>query len=524
MGFRAALGMLVVVTTLMRLAWAAALGPGPDEAYHALFLRHLDWSYLDHPPMTALIEAAGLPLAGGPHALLGLRIGFIALMGGSTLLMARLATRAYGPAAGFLAAFVLNATAYYGFAAGSFVLPDGPLLFFWLLTLDRLAAAIEDPDRLRIWAEVGLAWGGALLSKYHAIFLPAGALLYLLTTPGGRRLLGRPGPYLAAVLGTLAFTPVLAWNAAHGWASFAFQGSRALGSARFRPDALAGAIAGQALYLLPWLWAFLVLSLGRGLLRWRRGTAGPWDRFFLCQSAPPLAAFLAVACVHPVLPHWSLIGLVPVIPLLAADWSAQWENRRPRLVRRLTVLGTATVVIAALVALQVRTGLFQCGGGGLGLIPPLADPTADLFGWDQAARELERRGVTRAPVAFLFTGRWYHSGHLAYALGNRVPVLCYNRRHAQNFAYWSRPEDWTGRDGLYVGVNDCAEELSDFQRYFTRVDPLGSIEIRRGGQVVRVLHLYSCVNQTQPFPFGNRARGHAIRRPGPSLSAAGPAR
>ena len=54
----------------------------------------------------------------------------------------------------------------------------------------------EDPDRLRAWAGVGLAWGGAMLSKYHAIFLPAGALLYILAEPSSRRVLRKPGPYL----------------------------------------------------------------------------------------------------------------------------------------------------------------------------------------------------------------------------------------------------------------------------------------------------------------------------------------
>src|SRR5204863_1253564 len=124
-------------------------------------------------------------------------------------------------------------------AAGAFALPDGPLLFFWLLTLDRLAAALDAPDgAVRPWLWVGLAWGGALLSKYHAVFLPAGVLLYMAVEPPARRWLRRPGPYLAATIGLLVFSPVIAWNAAHGWASFVFQGARAVGSARLQLDTL----------------------------------------------------------------------------------------------------------------------------------------------------------------------------------------------------------------------------------------------------------------------------------------------
>ncbi len=516
---RRALWCLVAASALLRLGWAASLGPGNDEAYHALFVAHPDWSYFDHPPMLAVVEAIGLTVAGGLPTMLALRTGFIALFAGSTLLMARLSSRFYGPWAGFFAAFVLNVTAYYGIAASTFALPDGPLLFFWLLTLDCLAAAIKSPGGMRRWAWVGLAWGGAFMSKYHAIFLPAGALLYLAAEPSARPVLRRPGPYLALGLGLLCFTPVLGWNAAHGWASFAFQGGRALGSSRFRPDALAGAIAGQAMYFLPWVWTFLIATLVRHLRRLRDGGADAADRFLLCQAAPPLVAFLGVASLRPVLPHWSLVGLLPIVPMLGGDWARQSSIHPARMRRRLAILATVPVVAAALVALHVRTGLFQRGASGIGLVAADGDPTGDLYGWDGLARELRRRGLTRRPNTFQFTSRWYYSGQLAFALGDEMPVLCLNRHRAQNFAYWSRPEDWVGRDGSFVGINNCKDEIGDFGRYFDRVESLGEYRVLRAGEPVRVAHIYRFLRQVRPFPFGNapsRARHapHRAVRPG----------
>src|SRR5687768_15934259 len=218
---RRALYWLIGVSTALRLVWAAGLGPGNDEAYHYLFTVHRDWSYFDHPPMLAVVGTLGMALAGGSSTF-GLRLGFIALFAGSTWLMAGLTSRFYGPRAGFFAAFALNVSAYYTAAAGMFALPDGPMLFFWLLTLDRLAIALESPRSPRLWVMVGLAWGCALLSKYHAIFLPVGALLYLAIEPSVRSCLRRPGPYLAVAIGLAVFSPVIVWNAAHGWASFAF--------------------------------------------------------------------------------------------------------------------------------------------------------------------------------------------------------------------------------------------------------------------------------------------------------------
>src|SRR3954452_15460321 len=107
---RRTLWLLIAVSAAFRLAWAATLGPGIDEAYHYLFSVHRDWSYFDHPPMVALVESLGpmLTSAGGPVSALSLRLGFIVLFAGSTWLMARLTGRFYGPRAGLLAALALN--------------------------------------------------------------------------------------------------------------------------------------------------------------------------------------------------------------------------------------------------------------------------------------------------------------------------------------------------------------------------------------------------------------------------------
>jgi hypothetical protein len=520
-----AVGLLILAGALARLAWAAVLGPGNDEAYHALFVNHPDWSYYDHPPMLALVERVGLLVLGRDSGILGVRLGFIGLFAGSTLLMYRLAARWFGASAGWLAAVVLNATAYYGVAASSFALPDGPLLFFWLLTLDRLAAAVENPRALGGWILVGLAWGCALLSKYHAVFLPAGFGLYLLWEPSARPILRRAGPYLAAAIGLALFSPVLYWNARHGWASFAFQGNRALGVS-FRPDRLAGFLGGQVAYLLPWIWFFLVAAAVR---RARSQSAGAAieqpERFLLAQAVGPLAAFLAVACVAPVLPHWSLVGFLPLMPLLGRDWAALAVVRPHWMRARIAFLLGFPIVGAAVFLSQARWGWIPSGEqGSLQILPVSRDPTADTIGWDAVAAELRRRGLVDQPGTFLFTSKWYQSGQLAFALGldARTPVLCYGSEgRAHGFGLWSRPDDWLGRDGVLVVANHSSTEPQAFERYFERIEPLGGFTLKRQGHDLRRVRLYRCRRQVQPFPFAiggeeipvNTASQIANRRP-----------
>jgi 4-amino-4-deoxy-L-arabinose transferase-like glycosyltransferase len=499
---RRALWLLILVSAALRLSWAGSLGVGNDEAYHYLFTVHPALSYYDHPPMLAVVEAAGLTLAGGTVSAVSLRLGFILLFAGSTLVIARLTSRFYGHWAGFYAAFVLNVSAYYCAAVGVFALPDGPLLFFWLLTLERLSAAFESPGRTLPWVGAGLAWGGALLSKYHAVFLPAGAFLYILLEPTARRWLRQAGPYVALAVGLVVFSPVIVWNATHGWASFAFQGGRALGEVAFRPATLLGAVFTPALYLFPWIWVFLLVTLSRHLRAQFMGQHAPGDRFLLCQASVPFAVFLAVACVRPVLPHWSLVGFLSLMPMLGHDWARLMVANPSRLRARIAVAALLPIVFGSVVVLQYRSGIFQKNGRSpLGFLAIARDPTAELYGWNAVADELRKRGLVDQPGTFLFTGKWYHSGHLAFALHDAAPVLCYSMNDCHGFAHWSRPEDWVGRDGILLVINRSTTEPEIYKRWFERIEPLGGFEVMRAGGPVRKVRIFRCVRQTRPFPF-----------------------
>jgi hypothetical protein len=487
---------LIFGSACLRLLWASNLGPGTDEAYHYLFTVHRDWSYFDHPPMLAVVESAGLTLTGGAVSSLALRIGFIGLFAGSTLLMARLTSRFFGPWAGFYAALGLNLTAYYSAAASSFALPDGPLLFFWLLTLERLAAAFEAPEKLLPWVGVGLAWGCALLSKYHAVFLPMGAVVFILLEPSARKFLLKPGPYLAVGIGLLVFSPVIVWNATHGWASFAFQGARAVGNVGFRFDTLAAAIGGQAAYLFPWIWLVLVSLLVKVGRTFPRG-ASVTERFLICQSVVPLVAFTAVACVRPVLPHWTLVGYLSIFPLLGRFWEARFLADPVRTRRKLIIAGVVPIAIAGFLVFEYRTGILQRAG-----LPAKADPTADMYGWDQVSAELGRRGFLNDPNVFLFSRSWFTSGQIAFATRESgVPVLCYNHKDARSFAFWSKPDQWVGKDGILVSVSDISYEPGCYERFFEKIEPIAEFEIRRSGGSIRQVKLYRCVHQRVAFPF-----------------------
>lgn len=484
---RQALWVLIVISTALRLLWAAVLGAGNDEAYHYLYAVHPDWSYFDHPPMTMLIERIGPMVAGGVE-LFSYRLGFVFLFAGSTWILFKWTARWYGEKSGFYAALALNVTAYYTAAAGAMVLPDGPFLFFALLTLWGLSEAlVGEPGRLWPWVWVGLAWGGALLSKYHACFLPAGALLYVLITPAARRCLLTPGPYLAVAIGSIAFAPVLIWNAENNWASFSFQANRAVGM-HFRPESILMTIGGQALYLFPWIWLALIYVL---IAQVRAGAHRPGlERLTSCLALVPLIFFLAVSCVRMNLPHWSLIGFVPLFPALGHRWNELMGTKPWQMRRRLVAGAIITVLAAVLIVAQAQYGIIKVE----------KDPTLETSGWTSVVNELEQRGLLNEPGTFLFTDHWYDSGQLAFAVRNRFPVLCYNL-DARGFAYWTKPEDWVGHDGLFVCVGDRPYDPAVYERFFKRVELIAEFPMTRNGDEVKHVRVYRCVEQTEPFPF-----------------------
>ncbi len=404
------------------------------------------------------------------------------------------------PRAGFFAALALNLTGYYGLAASTFALPDGPLLFFWLLTIDRLCMALDQPRQTWPWLWVGLAWGGAMLSKYHAIFLPAGMLLFLIAHQPLRHWLSKPGPYLAVGLGLVVFSPVLVWNVSNGWASFLFQGGRAVVGLLPRPDYLVTAMFAQAGYLFPWIWIPLVVLLVRQARNWGQ-LEHENERMAFCLAVLPILVFTAVACFRQVLPHWGLIGLVSLMPALGDSWRQQ-VDARPRTMRWLVIAAAFPVALLALTILEHHTGFLQRDARtGWGLLEARTDPTAELYGWDLVADRLDELGILNDENTFLFTRMWYQSAQIAHATHLRRPVLCYNLDDPRGFAFWSQPGQWVGHDGILLIINDDFVPVSFYRPWFQEAVPLTEFTVERGGRPLRRVRIVRLTNQLAAFPF-----------------------
>jgi 4-amino-4-deoxy-L-arabinose transferase-like glycosyltransferase len=486
---------LILASAAIRLVLGALVGLSVDESYAVVMSRRLALSYYDHPPLLFWIPGLAARLA-GTESQLAVRLPFVLMFMGTTWLTFRLGAFLFDERAGLWAAVALNLALFFTFPVAGWVLPDGPLLLWSAaagLCLARATLGGEGRAAL-YWAGFGLFSGLGLLSKYHAAFLLAGAGLFLLTSKEHRGWLRRPEPYLAAILAVAVFLPVVVWNARHGWASIRFQGGRAVPLDARQDAPLLGSIAGQAAWMLPWIWVPLLVVMADAL---RRGPRAPRRWLLFCLGVGPVAFFTLVAAAgRRGLPHWEAPGYFMLLPLLGA-WISEKLDGGPW-VRRWLVGSVAGLGVAlALVVSEVRTGWISRAAPGL---LARGDPTDDLIPWTPVAQQLQTWGYPRRGVV-IAGAIWADAAKLAYALGPDVPVASVGG-DPRGFEFVRSQESVVGHDVLLVARRRSGEmePMLVYAAYFERITPLGTIALERQGHEAVLVSAYLGERFLRPLP------------------------
>ena len=487
--------VLIVGFAICRLIVAATLGLGVDECYGIGVSHDLELSYFDHPPLSYWIAHVFLPLFGDGRAL---RIPFVVLFAGTTWLLYLLTRHLFGAAAGVWAVLALNFSAFF-MLAGSWILPDGPLMLCLVAAAYVLARGLFPagaPVSLwRTWFGAGFWFGLAGLSKYHAVLIALGLLLYLISTPQRRKILAHPAPWVGGALALAMFAPVLIWNAEHHWVSFAYQGGRAESYGGFPKVAqFLANLGGQFLWMAPWVFVPMLVAAYEAL---RGGRKAERSWFCLCLGLPTILLFTLVPLWGDRgLPHWQMPGWLMLFPVLGDHFAREvLVRRRPRVWLATSAISLA--VVAVVLVAHADTGFARL------LFPSVfakGDPTLEAYEWTPLRGELQRRGLLDKPNLFVISGSPIDIGKIDQALHDARPMQVFGE--AKQYAFRVDPKTLVGRDALIVGQRNRTLGLRRaLAPYFDSIDELPPFAFGRSGMnEVEVRLLY----------------GHVLKKPLPS--------
>jgi 4-amino-4-deoxy-L-arabinose transferase-like glycosyltransferase len=417
--------LIAGLVTVLLLATSNRYDYHRDELYFRILGRHLQWGYVDQPPLTPLLNRLSILVFG--DSLWAVRVPFALVIGGLAVLLALLAREVGGGRV----AQVLAA----GGAAGTFPLVGGhvettatPDFLVWLGVLLFVVRALLH-DRPRAWLAAGVVTGLGLYNK-HLVLLLLICLVGGLLIVGPRRVLLTRWPWLGAGLAVLIGLPNLIYQVVHG----------------FPQVDMAAAIAGtkgpdDRVQLLP----FQLILLG--LLFVPVWVAG----IVTLLRNRELRPIRSIAVAYPLLlvlvfvtagqPYYT-IGLVAGLFAIGAVATERWLNRRRGRVRRALIIAA----VAVNTAISMVFALPVLPADRLGFIAGVNSTVADQIGWKEYVREVAGVYDGLSPGdqqrAVLFTGNYGEAGALdRYGRALRLPAVYSG--HNELYNYGPPPGDKT---------------------------------------------------------------------------------
>jgi dolichol-phosphate mannosyltransferase len=478
---------LIVYAFVLRLVYAGSVELLPEETYYWNYSRHLDFGYLDHPPMVAWLIRVATAVFGQTE--FGVRGGAL-LCGAITSIFVYKLTRNLFGAATALAALLLVQALPFFFLSGLLMTPDAPLAAAWAASLYFLERALIG-NRSRAWWFAGVSLGVGMISKYSIALLGPVAVAFMAWDPQSQRWWTRKEPYLGALLALAIFSPVLIWNAQHEWASFAFQTSRRLAET---PQFALHKLIGSIIVLITPTGLLAVIAALMIRPGEETANAGRRRRLFKLAVFVPLSVIALFSLRHEVKLDWTGAPWTAALPAMAFVM-ANNDLRGSRFATWIRNAWMPTIVVMLLI---YGAGLqyLVLGIAGLGYDKHIE---AIPVGWrDLSAHVIDTANAYRKETGIepLIVGmdRYAIASEVAfYGAAHTVTPFQTANSHLFGgmglmYSQWLPPKSQDGRDLLLVAWSPG--ELDD-RFVHARVERLGPIEddlLMRDGVPIR--HYY----------------------------------
>ena len=528
-----AMVILLAVSVALRGVLAALLELGNDEVYYWTYALYPDWSHFDHPPMVGwVIQLFSLNLLFDSEFFI--RLASVVFMTADTYIIYRIGKDIKDARTGFYAALLYTASIYAFVITGVFIMPDTPLMLFWLLAFWMLIRffsglpryARNDAKRLQTkLAEneaplgviarrndeaiqttrlllFGLFAGLAMLSKYSGVFLWVGMGLYILLF--NREQLKNPFLYLSLLISAICCLPILYWNLQNGFVSFSFHSER-VGGGILNPATFATELAGEFLYNNPVVFVLCIIAV-IAALKGRIHIESYQLRLVLCTALPLIFTFLAFSLTRPTLPHWNAPAYVLLILLAACRLSEKHPASGGRFKLPQGIVAALAVMLFVVVVggIEIQTGFVPLDRHTEPEKLGRDDFTLDMYGWKQLEmkfaalrEETIAEGVMKADDGIV-ADEWFPLANLDYyvarPLGMKVMGVGYLEKlhkymwiNEQRGGFRKGEDFWFLTDSRYYKRPE-----SLYPGGFEAIVPIDTITIERGGKPAKNFFVYAC--------------------------------
>lgn len=490
--------LISLLNFVLRLLVGSFTNLGNDEVYYRVFALYPDWSHFDHAPMVGwLIQLTTFNLYFSHEFFF--RIGPLLFSVLNLFLLFKFVEKISDQKAAFLAVVLYSVSFYASIVSGLFIMPDSPMLTFWLLGLFYFYAALihKNPNR-KFNTDILLAGfftGLSMLSKYHGVFLWFSAGFFILFYR--RFWLKKPELYMAIILSFIVFSPVLWWNIQNDFISFTFHGNRvSVLENGIHLQYFAQELLGQIGYNNPFLWLIFVLSI---IYFKRTFSDKDHDKgiFFLWFSLPLILLFLFVSLFRFTLPHWSGPAFVTAIIPASIYLTRNWGKTQKRFIITATILYFSVILISFI---HIKTGFFLPEG------QMKNDPSSELAGWKDLnksfsqIRKLHLESEIINENHFMLSNKWFPAAHIDMYLAspNNLKLYVYgDLEQTHKFAWINdyRGDIKKGCDAYFITSNtsfrDPNESLSN---YFQQILPPDTVVLTRFSKPYRTHYIYILKN------------------------------
>jgi hypothetical protein len=383
-----------------------------DEAYYWVFSQNLDWGYLDHPPMTALLIKLGTILFGKNE--FGVRFFFVLCFLGSIFAMFKLCNK---KDLGLLLMIVLSVSALN--IGGVLAVPDNPLIFFSSLFFIALKRYIEK-DSLLNSSFLILLIACLIYSKYHSILL---IIVSLFTFP---QLLKRKSFYAILCFSISLLAPHIYWQISNDYPSLQYHlFDRSMGS--YKINYTLNYLLAQLLITGPfigWMFFYVIYKQSKNLSEFEIYFRNVFFTFFIF--------FFAMSLKGKTEANWTAPAMVPAIILLN-----DYIKKHNKILSIFKLLFIPTLLLLIFVKLQMS----------FNLVPQLNQIRSEWKGNKKWASLIYNK-AKNTPVVFLNSYQ-KPSQYMFYSNGLSSSYNNVEGRRNQ-YEYWNYNEEFRGKPVWFV--------------------------------------------------------------------------